>query len=537
MPLKSIGLRKKGTCLLVDEECYMNEYQLMLCLYDAMQQERATPDMGYINGVYTWKSGKIRYRVNPGTFFAMQGDVEGLEAWLNWYAGTGSSDVVDMIFNEDADKEMLKQRTCGRKFAETGLYAITEFTDGRAGRDFTYSLHDICTWSLFRNPRKEVRAKLADLLDCFFLQVPENEKNFYTMVMFENQWNILSNMDEWEERIRTDMPNLRTYFLEHRKWETTMGVSSAQFPYRVIVDYLTEEYEKGGRRKNVFAEPSFIQYVLVEVYGQGMPCKIRDILPEYDIVCDEKDDRLQAEQQKMLSLGQSDPWGKQITTQFQTRFLQWIHQVKEAATSEHYVPFLNEIWRNIENLHGFYRNRTYERAYAGKTERRQTAYMCSFIRLIKEELQSLLDEGVDVRAYYGKNMKWHDNLIREIRFFKDGLKPQGEITLRMKDLSHLGMPFWEKHQKMLLHVWNEIQVRIVQPSRLYVYQKRILETQSGKLIAEAVRYGILPREVLEELLAYALDDPKYKKLCPFLIWLAWGGMDYIEEKGADENGN
>ena len=344
-------------------------------------------------------------------------------------------------------------------------------------------------------------------------------------------------MDEWEERIRTDMPNLRTYFLEHREWETTMYVSSAQFPYRMIVDYLTEEYEKGGRRKNVFAEPSFIQYVLVEVYGQGMPCKIRDILPEYDIVCDEKDDRLQAEQQKMLSLGQSDPWGKQITTQFQTRFLQWIHQVKEAATSEHYVPFLNEIWRNIENLDDFYRNCTYERAFAGKMERRQTAYMCSFIRLIKEELQSLLDEGVDVRAYYGKNMKWHDNLIREIRFFKDGLKPQGEITLRMKDLSHLGMPVLQKHQKMLLHVWNEIQVRIVQPSRLYVYQKRILETRSGKLIAEAVRHGILPGEVWEELLAYALDDPKYRKLCPFLIWLAWGGMDYIEEKGADENGN
>ena len=56
MPLKSIDPRKKGTCLLADEECYMNEYQLMLCLYDAMQQERATPDMGYINGVYTWKS-------------------------------------------------------------------------------------------------------------------------------------------------------------------------------------------------------------------------------------------------------------------------------------------------------------------------------------------------------------------------------------------------------------------------------------------------------------------------------------------------
>ena len=95
----------------------------------------------------------------------------------------------------------------------------------------------------------------------------------------------------------------------------------------------------------------------------------------------------------------------------------------------------------------------------------------------------------------------------------------------------------QKHQKMLLHVWNEIQVRIVQPSRLYVYQKRILETRSGKLIAEAVRHGILPGEVWEELLAYALDDQKYKKLCPFLIWLAWGGMDYIEEKGADENGN
>lgn len=537
MPLKSIGPRKKGTCLLADEECYMNEYQLMLCLYDAMQQEHATPDMGYINGVYTWKSGKIRYRVNPGTVFAMQGDVDGLEAWLNWDTGTESNDVVDIIFNEDADKEMLKQYTCSRKFVVLGLYAITEFTDGRSGRDLTYSFHAIFIWSLLRHPKKEVRAKLADLMDRFFLQVPEDEKSLYATVVFVNQWNILSNMDEWEERIRTDMPNLRTYFLEHRKWETTKSVSSAQFPYRAIVDYLTEEYEKSGRRKNVFAEPSFIQYVLEEVYGQGMPCKISDILPEYDIVCDEKDDRLQAEQQKMLILGQSTPWGKQITTQFQTRFLQWIHQVKEAATSEHYVSFLNEIWRNIENLDGFYRNCTYERAYAGKMERRQTAYMCSFIRLIKEELQSLLDEGVDVRAYYGKNMKWHDNLIREIRFFKDGLKPQGEITLRMKDLSHLGMPVLQKDKKMLLHVWNEIQVRIVQPSRLYVYQKRILETRSGKLIAEAVRHGILPGEVWEELLAYALDDPKYKKLCPFLIWLAWGGMDYIEEKGADENGN
>lgn len=530
MPLKSIDPRKKGTCLLADEECYMNEYQLMLWLYDAMQQEHATPDMENIQGVYPGKDGQVSYSVNPGTVFAMQGDVEGLEAWLNWYVGTGISDVVDIMFKEDTEKEMLKQRTCGRKFVVSGLYAI-------ARGDFTYSFHAIFTWSLLRHPKKEVRAKLADLLDRFFLQVPEDEKSLYATLVFVNQWNILSNMDEWEERIRTDMPNLRTYFLEHRKWETSGTSSIAKFPYRIIVDYLTEEYEKGGRRKNVFAEPSFIQYVLVEVYGQGMPCKIRDILPEYDIVCDEKDDRLQAEQQKMLSLGQSDPWGKQITTQFQTRFLQWIHQVKEAATSEHYVPFLNEIWRNIENLDDFYRNCTYERAYAGKMERRQTAYMCSFIRLIQEELQSLLDEGVDVRAYYGKNMKWHDNLIREIRFFKDGLKPQGEITLRMKDLSHLGMPVWEKDKKMLLHVWNEIQVRIVQPSRLYVYQKRILETRSGKLIAEAVRHGILPGEVWEELLAYALDDPKYKKLCPFLIWLAWGGMDYIEEKGADENGN
>lgn len=530
MPLKSIDPRKKGTCLLADEESYMNEYQLMLWLYDAMQQEHATPDMENIQGVYPGKDGQVSYSVNPGTVFAMQGDVEGLEAWLNWYVGTGISDVVDIMFKEDTEKEMLKQRTCGRKFVVSGLYAI-------ARGDFTYSFHAIFTWSLLRHPKKEVRAKLADLLDRFFLQVPEDEKSLYATLVFVNQWNILSNMDEWEERIRTDMPNLRTYFLEHRKWETSGTSSIAKFPYRIIVDYLTEEYEKGGRRKNVFAEPSFIQYVLVEVYGQGMPCKIRDILPEYDIVCDEKDDRLQAEQQKMLSLGQSDPWGKQITTQFQTRFLQWIHQVKEAATSEHYVPFLNEIWRNIENLDDFYRNCTYERAYAGKMERRQTAYMCSFIRLIKEELQSLLDEGVDVRAYYGKNMKWHDNLIREIRFFKDGLKPQGEITLRMKDLSHLGMPVLQKHQKMLLHVWNEIQVRIVQPSRLYVYQKRILETRSGKLIAEAVRHGILPGEVWEELLAYALDDPKYRKLCPFLIWLAWGGMDYIEEKGADENGN
>lgn len=530
MPLKSIDPRKKGTCLLADEECYMNEYQLMLWLYDAMQQEHATPDMENIQGVYPGKDGQVSYSVNPGTVFAMQGDVEGLEAWLNWYVGTGISDVVDIMFKEDTEKEMLKQRTCGRKFVVSGLYAI-------ARGDFTYSFHVIFTWSLLRHPKKEVRAKLADLLDRFFLQVPEDEKSLYATLVFVNQWNILSNMDEWEERIRTDMPNLRTYFLEHRKWETSGTSSIAKFPYRIIVDYLTEEYEKGGRRKNVFAEPSFIQYVLVEVYGQGMPCKIRDILPEYDIVCDEKDDRLQAEQQKMLSLGQSDPWGKQITTQFQTRFLQWIHQVKEAATSEHYVPFLNEIWRNIENLDDFYRNCTYERAYAGKMERRQTAYMCSFIRLIKEELQSLLDEGVDVRAYYGKNMKWHDNLIREIRFFKDGLKPQGEITLRMKDLSHLGMPVLQKHQKMLLHVWNEIQVRIVQPSRLYVYQKQILETRSGKLIAEAVRHGILPGEVWEELLAYALDDPKYRKLCPFLIWLAWGGMDYIEEKGADENGN
>ena len=530
MPLKSTGPRKKGTCLLADEERYMNEYQLMLWLYDAMQQEHATPDMENIQGVYPGKDGQVSYRVNPGTVFAMQGDVEGLEAWLNWYAGTGSSDVVDIMFKEDTEKELLKQRTCGRKFVVSGLYAI-------ARGDFTYSFHAIFTWSLLRHPKKEVRAKLADLLDRFFLQVPEDEKSLYATLVFVNQWNILSNMDEWEERIRTDMPNLRTYFLEHRKWETSGTSSIAKFPYRIIVDYLTEEYEKGGRRKNVFAEPSFIQYVLVEVYGQGMPCKIRDILPEYDIVCDEKDDRLQAEQQKMLSLGQSDPWGKQITTQFQTRFLQWIHQVKEAATSEHYVPFLNEIWRNIENLDDFYRNCTYERAYAGKMERRQTAYMCSFIQLIKEELQSLLDEGVDVRAYYGKNMKWHDNLIREIRFFKDGLKPQGEITLRMKDLSHFGMPVLQKDQKILLHVWNEIQVRIVQPSRLYVYQKRILETQSGKLIVEAVRHGILPREVWEELLAYALDDPKYKKLCPFLIWLAWGGMDYIEEKGADENGN
>lgn len=536
MPLKSIDPRKKGTCLLADEECYMNEYQLMLWLYDAMQQEHATPDMENIQGVYPGKSGKISYRVNPGTVFAMQGDVDGLEAWLNLDTGTESNDVVDMMFKEDADKEMRKQYTCSRKFVALGLYAITEFTDGRSGRDLTYSFHVIFTWSLLRHPKKEVRAKLADLLDRFFLQVPEDEKSLYATVVFVNQWNILSNMDEWEERIRTDMPNLRTYFLEHRKWETTMGVSSAQFPYRMIVDYLAEEYEKGGRRKNVFAELSFVQYVLVEVYGQGMPCKIRDILPEYDIVCDEKDDRLQAEQQKMLSLGQSDPWGKHIMTQFQTRFLQWIHQVKETATSEHYVSFLNEIWRNIENLHGFYRNCAYERAYAGKTERRQTAYMCSFIRLIKEELQSLLDEGVDVRAYYGKNMKWHDNLIREIRFFKDGLKPQGEITLRMKDLSHLGMPFLKKDQKILLHVWNEIQVRIVQPSRLYVYQKRILETQSGKLIAEAVRHGILPREVWEELLAYALDDPKYQKLYPFLIWLAGEGMEHIE-KGADEDGN
>ena len=125
MPLKSTGPRKKGTCLLEDEERYMNEYQLMLCLYDAMQQEHATPDMGYINGVYTWKSGKIRYRVNPGTVFAMQGDVDGLEAWLNWDTGTESNDVVDIIFNEDADKEMLKQYTCSRKFVVLGLYAIT----------------------------------------------------------------------------------------------------------------------------------------------------------------------------------------------------------------------------------------------------------------------------------------------------------------------------------------------------------------------------------------------------------------------------
>lgn len=532
MPLKSTGPRKKGTCLLEDEERYMNEYQLMLWLYDAMQQEHATPDMENIQGVYPGKDGQVSYSVNPGTVFAMQGDVEGLEAWLNWYAGTGSSDVVDIMFKEDTEKEMLKQRTGGRKFAETGLYAI-------AGGDFTYSLHDICTWSLFRNPRKEVRAKLADLLDCFFLQVPENEKNFYTMVMFENQWNILSNMDEWEERIRTDMPNLRTYFLEHRKWETSGTSSIAKFPYRIIVDYLTEEYEKGGRRKNVFAEFSFIQYVLEEIYERGMPCKIRADMPEYDMVCDEKDDRLQAEQQKMVCLGQPAPWSKQITARFQTRFLKWIHQVREAATSEHYVSFLNEIWRIIDfgNSDQVYRHHAYERAYAGKAKGRQTAYMCSFIRLIKEELQSLLDEGVDVRAYYAKNMKWHDNLMREIHFFKDGLKPQGEITLRMKDLSHLGMPVLAKDKKMLLHVWNEIQVRIVQPSRLYMYQRRILDEQSGKLIVEAVRHGILPREVWEELLAYALDDPKYKKLCPFLIWLAWGGMDYIEEKGADENGN
>ncbi len=532
MPLKSTGPRKKGTCLLEDEERYMNEYQLMLWLYDAMQQEHATPDMENIQGVYPGKDGQVSYSVNPGTVFAMQGDVEGLEAWLNWYAGTGSSDVVDIMFKEDTEKEMLKQRTCGRKFAETGLYAI-------AGGDFTYSLHDICTWSLFRNPRKEVRAKLADLLDCFFLQVPENEKNFYTMVMFENQWNILSNMDEWEERIRTDMPNLRTYFLEHRKWETSGTSSIAKFPYRIIVDYLTEEYEKGGRRKNVFAEFSFIQYVLEEIYERGMPCKIRADLPEYDMVCDEKDDRLQAEQQKMVCLGQPAPWSKQITAQFQTRFLKWIHQVREAATSEHYVSFLNEIWRIIDfgNSDQVYRHHAYERAYAGKMERRQTAYMCSFIRLIKEELQLLLDEGVDVRAYYAKNMKWHDNLIREIRFFKDGLKPQGEITLRMKDLSHLGMPVLEKDKKMLLHVWNEIQICIAQPSRLYMYQRRILDEQSGKLIVEAVRCGILPREVWKELLAYALDDPRYQKLYPFLIWLAWGGMDYIEEKGADENGN
>lgn len=336
MPLKSIDPRKKGTCLLADEECYMNEYQLMLWLYDAMQQEHATPDMENIQGVYPGKDGQVSYRVNPGTVFAMQGDVEGLEAWLNWYVGTGISDVVDIMFKEDTEKEMLKQRTCGRKFVVSGLYAI-------ARGDFTYSFHAIFTWSLLRHPKKEVRAKLADLLDRFFLQVPEDEKSLYATLVFVNQWNILSNMDEWEERIRTDMPNLRTYFLEHRKWETSGTSSIAKFPYRIIVDYLTEEYEKGGRRKNVFAEPSFIQYVLVEVYGQGMPCKIRDILPEYDIVCDEKDDRLQAEQQKMLSLGQSDPWGKQITTQFQTRFLQWIHQVKEAATSEHYVPFLNEI--------------------------------------------------------------------------------------------------------------------------------------------------------------------------------------------------
>ena len=523
MPLKSIDPRKKGTCLLADEECYMNEYQLMLWLYDAMQQEHATPDMENIQGVYPGKDGQVSYSVNPGTVFAMQGDVEGLEAWLNWYVGTGISDVVDIMFKEDTEKEMLKQRTCGRKFVVSGLYAI-------ARGDFTYSFHAIFTWSLLRHPKKEVRAKLADLLDRFFLQVPEDEKSLYATLVFVNQWNILSNMDGWEERIRTDMPNLRTYFLEHRKWETSGTSSIAKFPYRIIVDYLTEEYEKGGRRKNVFAEPSFIQYVLEEIYERGMPCKIRDDLPEYDMVCDEKDDRLQAEQQKMVCLGQPAPWSKQITAQFQTRFLQWIHQVREAATSEHYVPFLNEIWRNIENLDDFYRNCTYERAYAGKMERRQTAYMCSFIRLIKEELQSLLDEGVDVRAYYGKNMKWHDNLIREIRFFIDGLKPQGEITLRMKDLSHLGMPVLEKDQKMLLHVWNEIQVRIVQPSRLYVYQKRILETRSGKLIAEAVRHGILPGEVWEELLAYALDDPKYRKLCPFLIWLAWGGMDYIEEK-------
>ena len=103
MPLKSIGLRKKGTCLLVDEECYMNEYQLMLCLYDAMQQEHATPDMENIQGVYPGKDGQVSYRVNPGTVFAMQGDVEGLEAWLNWYAGTGSSDVVDIMFKEDTE--------------------------------------------------------------------------------------------------------------------------------------------------------------------------------------------------------------------------------------------------------------------------------------------------------------------------------------------------------------------------------------------------------------------------------------------------
>ena len=531
MPLKSIDPRKKGTCLLADEECYMNEYQLMLWLYDAMQQEHATPDMENIQGVYPGKDGQVSYSVNPGTVFAMQGDVEGLEAWLNWYVGTGISDVVDIMFKEDTEKEMLKQRTCGRKFVVSGLYAI-------ARGDFTYSFHAIFTWSLLRHPKKEVRAKLADLLDRFFLQVPEDEKSLYATLVFVNQWNILSNMDEWEERIRTDMPNLRTYFLEHRKWETSGTSSIAKFPYRIIVDYLTEEYEKGGRRKNVFAEPSFIQYVLVEVYGQGMPCKIRDILPEYDIVCDEKDDRLQAEQQKMLSLGQSDPWGKQITTQFQTRFLQWIHQVREAATSEHYVSFLNEIWRIIDfgNSDQVYRHHAYERAYAGKMERRQTAYMCSFIRLIKEELQSLLDEGVDVRAYYGKNMKWHDNLIREIRFFKDGLKPQGEITLRMKDLSHLGMPVLPKDKKLLLHVWNEIQVCIAQPSRLYMYQRRILDEQSGKLIVEDVRCGILPREVWEELLAYALDDPRYQKLYPFLIWLAGEGMEHIE-KGADEDGN
>lgn len=531
MPLTSTGPRKKGTCLLEDEERYMNEYQVMLWLYDAMQQEHATPDMENIQGVYPGKDGQVSYRVNPGTVFAMQGDVDGLEAWLNWYTGTESNDVDDMIFNEDADKEMRKQRTCGRKFAETGLYAI-------AGGDFTYSLHDICTWSLFRNPRKEVRAKLADLLDRFFLQVPENEKNFYTMVMFENQWNILSNMDEWEERIRADMPNLRTYFLEHRKWETSGTSSIAKFPYRIIFDYLTEEYEKGGSRKNVFADFSFIQYVLEEIYERGMPCKIKDDPPEYNMVCDEKDDRLQAEQQKMVCLGQPAPWSKQITAQFQTRFLQWIHQVREAATSEHYVSFLNEIWRIIDfwNSDQVYRHHAYERAYAGKMERRQTAYMCSFIRLIKEELQSLLDEGVDVRAYYAKNMKWHDNLMREIRFFKDGLKPQGEITLRMKDLSHLGMPVLPKDKKMLLHVWNEIQIRIAQPSRVYLYQRRILDEQSGKLIVEAVRCGILPREVWEELLAYALDDPRYQKLYPFLIWLAGEGMEHIE-KGADEDGN
>lgn len=223
-------------------------------------------------------------------------------------------------------------------------------------------------------------------------------------------------------------------------------------------------------------------------------------------------------------------------------FTNEIKKIGHKMKPEDYICFLNDLWKitynsvegNIEYSTDIFDELPKQKKYMNKY-----IVLDCYEKKIKQELIWLDESGNDVKEYFISNMDCLTNaFIPQLMFYKNEITPKGKLELTINDYKNIdipqvlkgdaesiGVPFMhstieqnDKKNERIIKLWNESNLIIKQPKKLYRYQMKILEESSETIFRYAVKNGFFPRQVLDKAIMYARDN-KCMNVLPYLIWM------------------